>query len=92
MLFSRQIRTRDPIHPFDLSATTYKDFYARQGSKQLPQLKEGDIAKFKRQSDKQLSPAVVIGQYETPRSHMINNETDRKYIVETDFILNLTSS
>ena len=77
MLFSRQIRTRVPVHPSVLvpqvchdipellekrQAKSDKGFYDRQGSKQLPQIKEGDSVRFKKPGDKQ----VVTGKYETP--------------------------
>ena len=62
MLFSRQIRKKVPVHPFVLVPQIchnvpellekrqgkYKEFYDRQGSKQLPQLKEGDSVRFKK--------------------------------------------
>jgi len=57
----------------------YKEFYDREGSKQLPQLKEGDSVRFKKPGDKHLSHAVVTGKHETPRSYMITDETGREY-------------
>jgi hypothetical protein len=73
MLFSRQIRKRVPVHPFVLvpqichdipvllekRRAKYKEFYDRQGSKQLPQLKEGYSVRFRKPGDKHLSPTVV---------------------------------
>ena len=61
MLFSRQIRTRVPVHPVVLvpqacrdvplllekRQAKYKEFYDR-GSKRLPPLKEGDSVRLKR--------------------------------------------
>ena len=93
MLFSRQIRTRVPVHPLVLvpqichdipellekRQAKYKEFYDRQGSKQLPQLKEGDSVRFKKPGDKHLSQAVVTGRHETPRSFIITDETGREY-------------
>ena len=93
MLFSRQIRTRVPVHPLVLVPqichdvpellekrhAKYKEFYDRQGSKQLPQLKEEDSVRFKKPGDKHLSHAIVTGKYETPRSYMITDETGREY-------------
>ncbi|PFX16114.1 Retrovirus-related Pol polyprotein from transposon 17.6 [Stylophora pistillata] len=57
----------------------YKEFYDRQGSKQLPQLKEGDSVRFKKPGDKHLSRAIVTGKHDTPRSYMITGETGREY-------------
>ena len=54
-------------------------FYERQGSKQLPQLKEGYSVRFKKPGDKNLSEAVVTGKHETPRSFIITDETGRQY-------------
>ena len=85
MLFSRQIRTRVPVHPLVLvpqichdvpeflgkRQAKYKEFCDRQGSKQLPQLKEGDSVRFKKPGDKHLSHAIVTGKHDTPRSYMI---------------------
>lgn len=62
MLFSRQICTRVPVHPLVLvpqkcldvpellekRQAKYQEFYDRQGSKQVPQLKEGDSVRFKK--------------------------------------------
>ena len=93
MLFSRQIRTKVPVHPLVLvpqichdvpellekRQAKYKEFYDRQGSKQLPQLKERDSVRFKKPGDKHLSPAIVTRKHETPRSHMITDETGREY-------------
>ena len=93
MLFSRQIRTRVPVHPLVLVQQTchdvpellekrqakYKEFYDRQGSKQLPQLKEGDSVKFKKPGNKHLSHAIVTVKHETSRSYMITDETGREY-------------
>ncbi|XP_068674358.1 uncharacterized protein [Montipora foliosa] len=95
MLFSRQIRTRVPVHPLVLvpqichdvpellekRQAKYKEFYDRQGSKQLPQLKEGDSVRFKKPGDKNLSHAIVTGKhaYDLPRSYMITDETGREY-------------
>ena len=78
-LFSGQIRTRVPVHPLVLVSQTchdipelleerqakYKEFYDRQGSKQLPQLREGDNVRIKKPGDKHLSPAVVTGKHKT---------------------------
>ena len=61
MLFTRQIRTRVPVHPWMLvpqvcqnipvllerRQTKYKEFYDPHGSKPLPQLKEGDSVRFR---------------------------------------------
>ena len=80
MLFSRQIRTRVPVHPsvlvqqvchdipelLEKRQAKYKEFYDRQGSKQLPQLKEGDSVRFKKPGDKHLSRAVVTGNMRHP--------------------------
>lgn len=85
MLFSWQIRTRVPVHSVMLvpqichdtpvllerRQTKYKGFYDRQGSKQLLLLKEGDSVWFKKPDDKHLSPAVVKGKHETPRSYLL---------------------
>ena len=85
MLFSWQIRTRVPVHSVMLvpqichdtpallerRQTKYKDLYDRQGSKQLLLLKEGDSVGFKKPDDKHLSPAVVKGKHETPRSYLL---------------------
>lgn len=93
MFFSRQICTRVPIHPLVLVPQNchdvpellekwqakYKEFYDRQGSKQLPQLKEGDSVRFKKPGDKHLSGAIVTGKRDTPRSYMITDETGREY-------------
>ncbi|XP_022779801.1 uncharacterized protein K02A2.6-like [Stylophora pistillata] len=93
MLFSRQIRTRVPVHPsvlvpqnyhdvpelLEKRQAKYKEFYDRQGSKQLPQLKEGDSVRFKKPGDKHLSRAIVTGKHDTPRSYMITDETGREY-------------
>ena len=93
MLFSRQIRTRVPVHPsvlvpqvchdilelLEKRQAKYKEFYDRQGSKQLPQLKEGDSVRFKKPGDKHLSRAVVTGKHETPRSFIVTDETEREY-------------
>ena len=93
MLFSRQIRTRVPVHPsvlvpqvchdipelLEKRQAKYKEFYDRQGSKQLPQLKEGDSVRFKKPSDKHLSRAVVTEKLETPRSFIVTDETGREY-------------
>ena len=93
MLFSRQIRTKVPVHPLVLvpqvchdvpellekRQAKYKEFYDRQGSKQLPQLKEGDSVRFKKPGDKHLSPTIVTRKHETPRSYMITDETGREY-------------
>jgi len=93
MLFSRHIRTRVPVHPsvlvpqichdipelLEKRQSKYKEFYDRQGYKQLPQLKEGDNVRFKKPGNKHLSPAVVTGKHETPRSYMITDETGREY-------------
>ena len=43
----------------------YKEFYDHQGSKQWPQLKEGDSIRFKKPGDKHLSNAIVTGKHET---------------------------
>ena len=59
--------------------TKYKEFYDRQGSKQLPLLKEGDSVRFKKPGDKHLSPAVVKGKHETPKPYFITDETGREY-------------
>ena len=93
MLFGRQIRTRVPVHPLVLvpqichdvpellekRQAKYKEFYDRQGSKQLPQLKEGDSVRFKKPGDKHLLHAIVTGKHGTPRSYMITDETGREY-------------
>lgn len=93
MLFSRQIRTRVPVHPrmlvpqichdipvlLERRQAKYKEFYDRQGSKPLPQLKEGDSVRFMKPGDKHLSPAVVKGKHETPRSYLITDETGKEY-------------
>ena len=93
MLFGRQIRTRVPVHPsvlvpqichdipelLEKRQAKYKEFYDRQGSKQLPPLKEGDSVRFKKPGDKHLSQAVVTGKHETPRSFIITDETGREY-------------
>jgi len=93
MLFRRQIRTRVAVHRLVLvpqiyhdipellekRQAKYKEFYDRQGSKQLSQLKEGNSVKFKKPGDKHLSHAVVTGKHETPRSYMITDETGREY-------------
>ena len=93
MLFSGQIRTGVPVHPVMLvpqichdipvllerRQPKYKEFYGRQGSKQLPLLKEGDSVRFKKPGDKHLSAAVVKGKHETPRSYFITDETGREY-------------
>ena len=88
MLFSRQIRTRVPVHPLVLVPQICHDvpellekrqFYDRQGSKHLPQLKEGDSVRFKKPGDKHLSHAIVTGKHDTPRSYMITGETGREY-------------
>jgi len=79
MLFSRQIRTRVPVHPVMLvpqvcrdvplllekRQAKYKGFNDR-GSKPLPPLKEGDSVRFKKPGEKHLAPAVVRGEHETP--------------------------
>ncbi|PFX23103.1 Transposon Tf2-9 polyprotein [Stylophora pistillata] len=57
----------------------YKEFYDRQGSKQLPQLKEGDSVRLKKPGDKHLPRAIVTGKHDTPRSYMITDETGREY-------------
>ena len=93
MLFSMQIRTRVPVHPsvlvpqvchdipelLEKRQAKYKEFYDLQGSKQLPQLKEGDSVRFKKPGDKHLSRAVVTGKHETPRSFIVTDETGREY-------------
>ena len=80
---------RVPVHPLVLvpqichdipellekRQAKYKEFYDRQGSKQLPQLKEGDSVRFKKPGDKHLSQGVVTGKHETPRSFIITDET-----------------
>ena len=57
----------------------HKELYDRQGSKQLSQLRKGDSVRFRKTSDKHLSPAVVMGKHETPRSYMITDKTGREY-------------
>ena len=92
-MFSRQIRTRVPVHPMVLvpqichdvpvllenRQAKYKELYDRQGSKELPELREGDSVRFRKPGDKHLSPAVVMGKHETPRSYMITDENGRVY-------------
>ena len=43
-----------------------------------PQLKERDSVRFRKPGDKHVSPAVVMGKHETPRSYMITDKTGRK--------------
>ena len=93
MLFSRQIWTRVPVHPsmlvpqichdipelLERRQAKYKEFYDKQGSKPLPELKEGDSVRFMKPGDKHLSPAVVRGKHATPRSYLITDETGTEY-------------
>ena len=88
MLFSRQIRTKVLVHPrmlvlqishdipvlLERRQAKYKELYDRQGSKPLPQLKEGDNARFRKPGDKHLSPTVVKGEHEAPRSYLVTDE------------------
>ena len=91
--YSGSTPARVPVHPLVLvpqichdvpellekRQAKYKEFYDRQGSKQLPQLKEEDSVRFKKPGDKHLSHAIVIGKHGTPRSYMITDETGREY-------------
>ena len=45
----------------------------------MPLFKEGDSVRFKKQGDKHLSPSVVKGKSESPRSYFISDETGRDY-------------
>ena len=93
MLFSRQIRTRVPLHPMVLvpqichdspvllekRQAEYKELYDRQGLKQLPEIRVGDSVRFRKPGDKHLSPAVVMGKHETLRSYMNPDEIGTEY-------------
>ena len=92
MLFSRQIRTRVPVHPVMLvpqvcrdvplllekRQAKYKEFYDRD-SKPLPPLKEGDSVRFKKPGEKHLAPPVVEDEHETPRSYVITDGEGKEY-------------
>ena len=45
----------------------------------MPLFKEGDSVRFKKPGDKHLSPSVVKGKNESPRSYFISDETGRDY-------------
>ena len=57
----------------------YKEFYDRQGSKQLPELREGDSVRFRKPGDKHLSPAVVMGKHERSQILYDHCKTGREH-------------
>ena len=92
MLFSRQVRTKLPVHPKvlvpDVCSNVRKLLLDRQektklifdrGSKPLNNLTVGDNVRFKKPNNKYYSPAKVLRAHESPRSYIISDETGRLY-------------
>ena len=92
MIFSRQVRTKLPVHPSALVPVVHSDIrsqlqrrqtktkeYYDKGSKALPPLKEGDTVRFQKPGKKLYTPAMISKVHDTPKSYVITNQTGSQY-------------
>ena len=92
MLYSRQVRTKLPVHPNVLKPHALQDVhvllqrrsdktkqYYDRGSKPLTPLKQGNTIRFRRPGDKFYAPAQVTKTLDLPRSYIVTDNRGRDY-------------